>query len=178
MRELSRPRRFAVALFTLFCAATLFRSNVASALMIRGDGYLYRGEQAQALQRYRRALLLSPALEVAADRFVFVSLERQTPQSLRQAIAVANRYLHRNPNDAAVLSDRALCYLHLHRYALAQRDFEQAATISGTPSTYVFAGWAAQHAGRQRRALELWRRALRLRPGYRPALIALSEHPG
>lgn len=176
--EFSRLRRFAVAVFALSCASVLFRTQVADALVIRGDEYMYRGDRIAALERYKRALTIAPGLEVAADRYVFVSLERQTPSSLRAAIAVADRYLRRHPSDAAVLSDRALCYLHLQRYGLAQQDFERAAKATHEANDYVFAGWAAARAGHLRQADGLWREALRVHPGYRPAMAALSERRG
>lgn len=176
--EFSRVRRFAVAVLALSCASVLFRTQVADALVIRGDEYMYRGDRRAALDRYKRALTIAPGLQVAADRYVFVSLERQTPASLREAVAIADRYLGQHPSDAAVLSDRALCHLHLQEYALAQRDFEQAARSSHAVNDYVFAGWAAARAGHRRQAAGLWREALRVHPGYRPALAALSEHRG
>lgn len=176
--EFSRARRFAVAFLALLCAAAIFKGQIASALVIRGDDYLYRGDRAHALERYRRAMSLAPAFSVAADRFVFVMMQQHTRDSLNQAIAVATGYLHAHPHDSDLLTDRALCYLHLRRYAFAQRDFERAAHEAHAPSDYVFAGWAAQRAGHARIARALWRRALLVRPGYRPAIIALSEHDG
>lgn len=174
MQEFSRGRRFAVAALALVCSALLFRAQIAEALVIRGDDYMYRGDPVHALERYGRALTIAPSSGVAADRYAFVSLQRRTHASIAAAIAVANRYLGDHPNDAALLTDRALCYLQLHRYMEAERDFERAARSSRAPSDYVFAGWAAQHAGHTRTAVALWREALRIRPGYRPADVALS----
>lgn len=175
--EFSRVRRFAIAGAALLCAAILFRAQVADALVIRGDDYMFRGDHLQALERYRRALLIAPSSEVAADRYVLISLQRQTRASLQLAVGVATRYLERNPSDAAVLSDRALCYLHMRRFDAAERDFAQAARAGHSVNDYVFAGWAASHAGHERSALSLWRQALRIRPHYGPALIALRTHP-
>lgn len=173
--EFSRGRRFAVAAVALICAVAVFRSQVADALVIRGDDYLYRGDRTQALVRYNRALAVAPDSEVAADRYVFLSLQRQTRASLGAALGVANRYLYRNPHDAPLLNDRALCYLHMREYGPAERDFERAARAAGSPEEYVFAGWAAEHAGRKRDAVALWHEALRIRPRYRSAVLALRE---
>lgn len=173
--ELSRFRRFAVAALALLCAGVLFRAQVAEALVIRGDDYLFRGDRVQALVRYNRALAIAPNFEVAADRFVFLSLQRQTAASLAAGLAVADRYLYGNPADTALLNDRALCYLHLHEYELAEHDFARAARASGLPGEYVFAGRAAEHAGQASEAAALWRQALRIRPHYAPAAIALRE---
>jgi tetratricopeptide (TPR) repeat protein len=171
--EFSRARRFTMALCALAGAALLFRSQVADALVLRGDDYLYRGEPARALQRYARALALDPFSQSAVDRYVFVSIERS---DFSGAVAVATRYLSSRPNDGTVRTDRALCYLHERRYALAERDFESAARATGSAPTFVFAGWAARHAGNLKAARALWMQALRIRPGYRPATLALAEH--
>jgi tetratricopeptide (TPR) repeat protein len=176
--ELSRGRRFGVAFTALALAALVFRPQIADALIVRGDDYVYRRDSAAALERYRRALTLWPLSATAADRYVFLSMQQNTPQSLRAGIDVATRYLSYRPSDAPILSDRALCYLHQKRYALALTDFERAARVLQTPQSYAFAGWAAQRAGHHRAAIALWRRALDIQPQYRPALIALAEHPG
>lgn len=173
--EFSRIRRFAVAASALLCAGMLFRSQIAQALVIRGDGYMYRGENVRALERYRRALAIAPLSQTAADRYVFVSMQRPSAGSLHAALAAANAYLDARPNDAVLLADRALCYLHARRYASAERDFERAARASHAANDYVFAGWAAEHAGRRRSAIALWRAALRVQPHYRPAMFALAR---
>lgn len=174
-REFSRGRRFAIALLAVIGAGVLLKGQVAQALVVRGDDYLYRGDRPAALERYRRAMIFAPGLSVAADRYVFVTMLQHTAPSLNAAIGAATEYLRAHPRDARLLSDRGLCYLHLHWYALAERDFERAARQTHSPSDYVFAGWAAHRAGLRRTARMLWKRALRARPGYRPALIALSE---
>lgn len=175
-REFSRPRRFAAALTALLCAAFLFREQIADALVIRGDEYLYRGKAVEALERYRRAMRVSPLSETATDRYVFVSMQLRDAAALNRAISAAGRYLAMHPNDPAVLSDRALCYLHLGKYALAQADFVDAARSAHTPNYYVFAGWAAQRRGRKSSARTLWRAALSIDPRYGPAVRALAEH--
>jgi len=154
----------------------LFRAQIAQALIIRGDDYMYRGNRAAALERYGRALWILPSSQTAADRYVFVSMERQTPQARHAALLVANRYLSACPHDAVLLSDRALWYLHARRYTDAQRDFTAAADATHSVTDYLFAGYAAEHARNHRAAVRLWKSALLARPGYRPAVIALAEH--
>jgi tetratricopeptide (TPR) repeat protein len=176
MNELSRIRRFAVAAVALLCAGLVFRSQIAQALIIRGDDYLYRGDQPAALQRYQRALLVAPWSQAAADRYVFVSMQQQTAQSTRAALVVANRYLSSHPHDAVLLADRALWYLHARRYSAAQRDLAAAAESMHSVTDYVFAGFAAEHAHHHDAALALWRTALKEQPGYEPAQMALAEH--
>jgi tetratricopeptide (TPR) repeat protein len=172
----SRSRRFAIAFVALALCAILFHNQIAEALVLRGDDYLYRGDTVSALERYNRALHIAPSSQVAADRFVFVSLQRNTRTSLRTAVQVATHYLSARPHDSVLLTDRALCYLHEKRYARAELDFERAARASETPDAYVFAGWAAEHMGRKNAARVLWEKALSVRRNYRPALIALAEH--
>lgn len=172
----SRGRRFAIAFVALALCAMLFRNQIAQALVLRGDDYLYRGDTVSALERYRRALHIAPASQVAADRFVFVSLQHNTHASIRAAVQVATRYLSVRPHDPVLFTDRALCYLHEKRYAQAERDFERAARASENPDAYVFAGWAAEHMGREKAARVLWKKALSVRRNYRPALVALAEH--
>lgn len=171
----SRARRFALAGTALLLAGALFRAQVAQALVIRGDDYLYRGDSRAALVRYRRAIALSPLSQTAVDRYVFVNMERHTSGALDVAIAAANRYLESRPHDAMLLSDRALCYLSEHQYRAAERDFEAAAKAARAPADYVFAGWAARRDGHKQHARLLWQAALRITPRYVPALAALRR---
>lgn len=170
----SRTRRFALVLAALTIAGAVFRPQFAQALIVRGDDYLYRGDAGSALIRYGRALELSPDSETAADRYVFVSMQQNTVRSLHAGVEEATAFLSRHPNNATLLSDRALCYLHERRYAWAQADFERSASRLNAQA-YVFAGWAALHAGRVHSARRLWERALFVHPHYRPAMIALAE---
>jgi len=173
--EFSRMRRFAAALLAVACAAVLFRGAVAQALVIRGDDYLYRGDRAAAVERYRRAMTIAPSYGTAFDRYVFVTMQHQNPRALHDAVDVAGTYLRAHPRDAALLTDRALCLLHLRRFSEAQDDFTRAASIAQTAESYAFAGWAANRNGDEASARSLWRRALELSPHYRPAEIALRE---
>ncbi len=174
--EFSRCRRFAVAFAAIACAAVLLRTQIAEAMVIRGDDCLYRGQTLRALEHYRRAVTIAPLLEAAADRYVFLSVQMHTPASLASGISVANAYLSVRSSDAALLSDRALCYLHERRYELAQADFERAARASASATSYVFAGWAAERSGSANTARLLWKAALRIDPRNVSALAALAEH--
>ena len=171
----SRMRRFAIAASALLLAACLFRSQIAQALVLRGDDYLYQGRVPEAQERYERALTFDSGLEVAADRFVFVSMERHTRTSLERGIRAATKFLRAQPNDVSLLADRGLCYLVARKYMAARQDFVRAAAISGSASDFVFAGWAARRAGDRVGARRLWRRALEEDPRNRSARIALAE---
>ncbi len=172
---ISRRRRFAVAGCALVLAGTVFRCQIAQALVVRGDDFLYRGRSAAALSRYARALALDPDLGTAADHYVFVSMERHTAPALRSSIVAADAYLARHPADSTVLADRALCRLLEKRYGAARRDFEAAGRASQDPREYVFGGWAAERSGDAVTARRLWRTALALDAHYRPAMLALKE---
>jgi tetratricopeptide (TPR) repeat protein len=173
----SRLRRFVLGIVALLISAYVFRAQVAQALVLRGDDYLYSNRPVEALARYARAMQIDSSLEAAADRFVFVSMERHTRRSIRVGIAAATVFLVRSPHSVALLDDRGLCYLISHEYGRARVDFERAAMLTKRPADYVFAGWAAEHVGDMREARALWHAALASDPLFEPALIALKEHP-
>lgn len=175
MTPFSRMRRFAIVATALLFAACLFRSQMAQSLVIRGDDYLYQGRVPEAQERYERALAFDNRSEAAADRFVFVLMERHTMTSLERGIRNATEFLRAQPNDVTLLTDRGLCYLVARQYAAARRDFARAAAISGSASDLVFAGWAARRAGDRVGARRLWHRALQEDPRNRSARIALAE---
>jgi tetratricopeptide (TPR) repeat protein len=168
-------RRLSVAAFALTLAAGLFRAQLAEALVVRGDDFLIQNRYGSASERYARALWFDSGSQSAADRYIFVALERRTPRELRMAIEIADVYLSKQPSDPVILFDRALCYLILRQYRFALLDFERTAGITRDPQIFVFAGWAARRAGRRNEAIGLWRAALRFRPGYLPARAALAE---
>ncbi len=171
----SRPRRFCIAVASMTLAARIFAPQVADGLVLRGDDFMYRNAPVEAMSRYERALSIDSANASATDRVVFVGMELRTAQSLRRAVDVATGYLRRQPNDAVILADRALCYLIERRYALAQADFERAATVRRDARYFVFAGWAARHERDSRRARQLWLRALAVDPNYTLARRALER---
>jgi tetratricopeptide (TPR) repeat protein len=167
-------RAFLAAL-GLAVSALLFRTQIADALIVRGDDMLIQNAYDAAGNRYLRALWLDRGSVVAIDRLVFVALQERTPGALRSAATLASGYLGTHRPEQTVLFDRALCYLKLRRYAWAYADFLRAARLSGDPQQYTFAGWAARRAGDAKLAAASWSYALHIRPGYRPAAVALSE---
>ena len=168
-------RRLSVAAFSIVLAAFLFHAQLAEALVVRGDDLLIQNRYGSASDRYARALWFDAGSRSAADRFIFVALQRRTPRGIRSAIGVADSFLSKQQRDPTILFDRGLCYLVLKRYGLALLDFERTADATRDPQTFVFAGWAARRAGRRGEAIALWQTALRLRPRYRPAVAALAE---
>jgi tetratricopeptide (TPR) repeat protein len=127
------------------------------------------------MSRYQRALAIDSSDAAAVDRIVFLGMEMRTAESLHRAVAVADLYLHAHPNEAVILADRALCYLILRRYTAARADFERAARLQRDPRYYVFAGWAARHAGHRQQARRLWEEALAIDSQYAAAHMALER---
>lgn len=173
---LTPVRRFAAAAFALVAAAALFRAQIADALVVRGDDLLYQNRRDAALVHYARALALDPQSATAADRYVFVQMERHTKSAVADALSAANRYLSGHPSDAQILADRAMCYLRTGRYKAARADFERAGAVAKQPRFYVFAGWAAKRGHDAAGARRLWQAALTLESRYGPALTALRMH--
>lgn len=171
----SRLRRCAMVAFALAVSAFCLRAQVAQALVVRGDEFIYRNEPGQALKRYARAIAIDPASQTAADRYIFISMMLHRRSDATAGITAANRFLRHAPRNAEILFDRAMCLLAVHRYRQAERDFSASAFVSHDARSYVFAGWAALRAGERERARSLWRSALVVQPGFRPAAIALYE---
>lgn len=111
----------------------------------------------------------------AVDRFVFTEMQSHDRIALDSGISAASRYLAKQPNDAAILQDRALCLLLEKGYVSALSDYERAASLTNDPREYLFAGYAAYHAHRLKLARTLWRRALQINARFRPAATALRR---
>lgn len=167
--------RALLAAFGLSLSALLFHGEIGQALISRGDDMLVRNAYRSAAASYWRALWLDPGSGTAIDRLAFIALQQRSPRTLRDVAALASGYLGTHPADKTVLFDRGLCYLKLRDYRHAYRDFLGSAQLSGDPQQYAFAGWAARRAGSVHKAVSAWRRALLMKQGYRPALVALSE---
>ncbi len=167
--------RIFLALLSLAIGLPLFHTQVADALVVRGDDLLVQNSYDGAAVRYSRALRLDPGSVVAIDRLTFVALQQKSTEAFRSVAARASEYLRAHPTEPTVLFDRALCYLKQKHYGSAYLDFSRAAQLTQDPQQYTFAGWAARRAGRLDRAITSWRQALRIRHGYRPAAVALSE---
>jgi tetratricopeptide (TPR) repeat protein len=170
---LTPARRFGVVVLALLAAAVLLRAQVADALVVRGDDLLYQNRRDAALVHYARALTIDPQSATAADRYIFVQMERHTEPALAEALSEASRYLGRHASDVEILADRAMCYLRTGRYTEASKDFARAGRLAKQPRFYVFAGWAAKRAHDGGAARRLWHAALALDSGYGPALAAL-----
>lgn len=168
-------RRFAVALCSLVCAAVLFRGQVASALVTRGDDVLRAGDVDGAVRAYARATQLDAASAVAADRLAFFLLVRRSAGDAARAYAVADTTLAAVPHEPALLADRAFAAQRLGRWRAAQRDFAAAAEGAHDPR---YAHLAARVALRRRdrtAARAHLRRALAMDAAYAPARALLAR---
>jgi len=174
-RSIPPGRRFVVAAVALGLAASLFHGQLASGLVTRGDDFLQTGRPLRALVYYRRALAFDAHSTIAAERFAFTSLMMKRRPELREAVAVASAALETAPDDAALLSDRALCLNALGDYRAALRDFWSFAERSGDVRYYEFAAQAARRAGERARAVELFERVLKIEPRFVAARRALAR---
>ena len=168
-------RRFVVASFAVACAAVLFRPNLASALVTRGDDVLRAGDVDGAVRYYGRAALLDASSAVAADRLAFFLLVRRHSGDAARAQAIADAALRLIPADPGLLADRAFAARRLGRRAAAERDFAAAAHAARDPRYAHLAARIALERGDRAGARAYLRSALTLDARYAPARVLLAE---
>jgi tetratricopeptide (TPR) repeat protein len=168
-------RRVAVAGFSLVCAALLFRGEVASALVTRGDDVLRAGDIDGSVRAYTRAARLDPASAVAADRLAFFLLVRRKAGDAERAHAVAATALNAAPNAPALLADRAYAAQRLGRWRDAERDFAAAARYAHDPRYAHLAARMALRVRDRAASRAHLRTALALDSAYAPARALLAR---
>lgn len=129
MRPLTPPRRVAVAAVSLCCCALLFRDNVATALVSRGDALLTSGDLSGAVRVYGRALRIERSDADAADRLAFAFLLRRAPGDALRAYAAASTGLEAAPQDGRLWVDRGFASQRLSRWRDAEAAFLRAARM-------------------------------------------------
>jgi len=175
MTTLSRRRRVGLALVALAASGVLFRGNIASALVTRGDEFLAAGDAEGAVRMYDRALRIDRSAAAAADRLAFTLLVRRRPGDAARAYAVAVAGLQAAPQDPELLVDRGFAARRLHRWRDAEQAFLRAALLAHDPRwAHLAAQTAARNGDRsaQRTHLET---ALALDPHYVPARALLGR---
>jgi tetratricopeptide (TPR) repeat protein len=167
-------RRLIVASFAVACAAVLFRPNLASALITRGDDVLRVGDVDAAVRYYGRAVRLDAGSAVAADRLAFFLLVRRRSGDAARAQSIADAALSAAPADPALLADRAFAERRLGRRAAAERDFAAAARTGRDPRYAHLAARIAAERGDRAAARSHLRTALELDARYAPARVLLA----
>lgn len=125
-----------LAALALAASACLMRSQVAQALVDRGDNYFGYGAPHAAQVYYERAIALDGSNSIAVDRYIFLMMQKHTPAAARRAVQVATTYLTGHRDNAVIFADRALCRLVLRDYPGARRDFQRARAL--TPNQPVY----------------------------------------
>jgi len=175
MTERSAGRRLILSLTGIAIAACLLRAQLADALVMRGDGLLYRGNLTGAMQRYERAVWIDPDDGVAVDRYAFVALSTHRRIEMIDGVRVASAYLRRHASDGTVRMDRAMTYRALGETRRALADFREVGHCCADVRALTFAGYAALALGERKQAASLWRAALALSPNFVAARHGLAR---
>ncbi|HEV2262065.1 MAG TPA: hypothetical protein VGR69_07265 [Candidatus Rubrimentiphilum sp.] len=120
-------------------AAVLLRTQIADALVLRGDEFLVRNKLVQAQVHYQRALWFDDTSTAAVDRTIYVAMLQRGRAELKNAITLASAFLRRFPEDDVVRADRGLCYLLVKKYRLAAKDYDRTAADTHDLQTRIFA---------------------------------------
>jgi tetratricopeptide (TPR) repeat protein len=168
-------RRVALAAAALLLAGGLFRGQLASALITRGDDGARNGDPAAAARYYSRALALDPRSSGAADRLAFALTTGRRADDARTAIAVTTAALERTPNNVPLLADRGLAEQRLGRWESAERDFALAGACGRDARYDHLAGRIALRLHDRVHARRYFALALVHDPGFNPARAALER---
>jgi tetratricopeptide (TPR) repeat protein len=168
-------RRCAIVIGSLLIAALLFRPQLATALIVRGDDALRAGDRIGGLRYYYRALAIDANSTIAADRLAFNLAMRRTTADAKAAIDIATIGLARTPDDPALLADRGFAEQCVRRWRDAERDFGRAAEIGDDARYDHFAGRIALVRGHREEARRYFRSAVARDAHFDPARVALER---
>ncbi len=175
MNAIPRTRRFACALVALIAAGTLFRGQLADALVTRGDDASRIGDANGALRAYGRALHIDPHSAVAADRLAFWLAMRHDRADAERAVAIASAALATRGDDVALAADRGFAEMQLQRWRAAERDFAAAGRAGNDARYDHFAARMALRRGDRRTARIDAQRAIAADPAFHPAYALLRS---
>ena len=144
---ITRGRRFLIATIALVAAVLLFHERCADMLITRGDSALAAGEVPAARVLYQRALWFHPDTSTASERLIFSDLEEASETSLREAMRVSEQALRHDPNNIAILTDRALCALRLGDDHTAEAAFYHAGNLTHDGKLLYLSALAAKRLG-------------------------------
>jgi Flp pilus assembly protein TadD len=171
--SLGRGRRCVLAAVSLLFAAALFRAQVASALVTRGDDLLRDGNVDGAVRSYARARWLDGASAAASDRLAFYLVLRGRAGDAALAYAVAGSALLFSPRDPRLLADRGFAAERLARWRSAESSFAAAGAAARDPRYFHLAARMAERAHDAFAFRHDLRDALALDASYAPARAAL-----
>jgi tetratricopeptide (TPR) repeat protein len=171
----SIARKCLLIVVALGASGVLLHRELSDALVVRGDGALYRARPDDALHYYRRALWMDPQDGVAVDRLAFVALLSGDVRSRHDAVAICTTWLAAHPADTIVRLDRAQLQRRLGHADAARSDFELAGFQSADASALTFAGFIALRRGDRAAARRDFSAALRIAPRFRVALRGLAR---
>jgi tetratricopeptide (TPR) repeat protein len=170
-------RRLSLIGLAIAAATLLLHKQLSMMIVLRGDALAYESV-ARSNAMYERALVFDPENSVAADRLIFHAILSHDPLRIREALAVGERQLERDPGNSTLMMDRALCFQLLGDLRSAMRDFANVGIRSRDPRALLFAGDDAAKLGRIGDARRLLRLAIDRDPGFRPARLALERAGG
>lgn len=168
-------RRIALATIAVAVSGMLLRGQMADALVVRGDEFLYRSYPSAALRYYRRALQFDPSNAVALDRLLFVATLVRDRASMLDAAGRSIRYLEGRADDDVIRLDLAMTRRRLGDEAAAFSDFAVVGYRTRDARALALGAFAAQSAAGDRVARRLFRAALVVNPKMPAALHALSH---
>jgi len=153
--------------------AIAFDVNNPAIYLIRGKAYLATQNVTAALTDFTRAVELNPnlgeAYEVRGLAHAMAGANEAAFQDLNQALQL-------NPRSSVAYAYRAYAYKLTGQAEIGRRDIDNARALDGEqPEVYWAKAEIEEAAGNADQAIADLRKALRLKPGMRAAIVALER---